>query len=63
MKIVLAVNERLDDQRRIVEYLDSFSLKRDLRQARLVAVRELQSAAAGGVAPVLWADVVTVRPG
>ncbi len=28
------------EQRRIVVYLDSFSLTRDLRQARLVAVRE-----------------------
>ena len=56
-------------QRRIVEYLDSFSLKRDLRQARLVAVREphkgviLQSAAAGGVAPAFWAVVAAVRAG
>ena len=33
----------LDIQRRIVAYLDSFSLTRDLRQARLVAVREVQS--------------------
>ncbi len=33
----------LDDQRRIVAYLDSFSLGRDLRQARLASLRELQS--------------------
>ena len=30
--------------RRIVAYLDSFSLTRDLRQARLASLRELQSA-------------------
>jgi len=35
----LATNE----QRRIVAYLDGFSLKRDLRQARLASLRELQS--------------------
>lgn len=40
----------LDEQRRIVAYLDSFSLTRDLRQARLashkgmISLRELQSA-------------------
>lgn len=33
----------LDEQWRIVAYLDSFSLMRDLRQARLVPLRELQS--------------------
>ena len=51
MKLILTVNERLDDeQRRIVAYLDNFSLKRDLRQARLashkemISLRELQSA-------------------
>ena len=32
------------EQRRIVAYLDSFSLTRDLRQARLASLRELQSA-------------------
>ena len=35
MKLMLAVNEVLDKQRCIVAYLDSFSLARDLRQARL----------------------------
>ena len=47
---MLAVNERLDEQRRIVAYLDSFPLSRDLRQARLASLpvlcssgRELQS--------------------
>lgn len=34
----------LNEQRRIVAYLDSFSLMRDLRQARLASLRELQSA-------------------
>jgi hypothetical protein len=40
----------LDEQRRIVAYLDSFSLMRDLRQARLappsgmISLRELQPA-------------------
>ena len=40
----------LDERRRIVAYLDSFSLARDLRQARLashkgmISLRELQSA-------------------
>ena len=34
----------LDEQRRMVAYLDSFSLTRDLRQARLASSRELQSA-------------------
>ena len=34
----------LDEQRRIVAYLDSFPLSRDLRQARLASLRELQSA-------------------
>jgi len=34
----------LDGQRRLVAYLDSFSLTRDLRQARLVSLRELQAA-------------------
>ena len=33
------------EQRRIVAYLDSFSLTRDLRQARLESLRELQFAA------------------
>ena len=31
------------EQRRIVAYLDSSSLTRDLRQARLASLRELQS--------------------
>ena len=31
------------EQRRIVAYLDSFPLSRDLRQARLASLRELQS--------------------
>jgi hypothetical protein len=44
VKFMLAVkNERLDQQRRIVAYLDSFSLTRDLRQARLTLLRELPS--------------------
>ena len=34
----------LDEQWRIVAYLDSFPLSRDLRQARLASLRELQSA-------------------
>jgi len=33
----------LDKQRRIVTYLDSFPLSRDLRQARLASLRQLQS--------------------
>lgn len=33
----------LDEERRIVAHLDSFSLTRDLRQARLRSLRELQS--------------------
>jgi len=33
-----------DEQRRIVAYLASFPLTRDLRQARLASLRELQSA-------------------
>jgi type I restriction enzyme S subunit len=33
----------LDKQRRIVTYLDSFSLTRDLWQARLASLRQLQS--------------------
>ena len=33
----------LDEQRRIVAYLDSFSVTLDLRQARLASLRELQS--------------------
>ena len=32
----------LNEQRCIVAYLDSFSLTRDLRQARLASLRELQ---------------------
>ena len=32
------------EQRCIVAYLDSFPLARDLRQARLASLRELQSA-------------------
>ena len=46
---MLAVNERLDEQGRIVAYLDSFPPTRDLRQARLashkgmISLRELQS--------------------
>ena len=40
-------------------YLDSFPLAWDLRQARPAAVREVQSATGGGIAPK--ADVVTVR--
>ena len=50
MKLMLAVNERLDPSAvRIVAYLDSFPLKRDLRQVRLashkgmISLRELQS--------------------
>jgi len=35
---------KTNEQRRIVAYLDGFSLKRDLRQARLASLRELQSA-------------------
>jgi len=38
VKLILAVNERIDEQRCIMKYLDSFSLKRDLRQARLVSL-------------------------
>ena len=34
----------LDEQWCIVAYLDSFPLSRDLRQARLASLRELQSA-------------------
>jgi hypothetical protein len=50
VNLILAVNERLDEQRRIVAYLDSFPLARDLRQARLashkgmISLRGLQSA-------------------
>ena len=33
----------MSEQRRIVAYLDSFSLTRDLRQARLASLREIQS--------------------
>jgi hypothetical protein len=72
---MLAVNERLVEQRRIVAYLDNFSLTRDLRQARLAAMREshkgvisckgtmLQSATGGGIAPVSrsGADAAAVR--
>jgi type I restriction enzyme S subunit len=36
VRLMLAVNERLDEQRRIVAYLDSV-------QARLASLRELQS--------------------
>ena len=43
MKILQSFNP-LDEQRRIVAYLDSFPLVRDLRQARLASLRELQSA-------------------
>ena len=50
MRLMLVVNERLDPSAaRIVAYLDSFSLTRDLRQARLafhkgmISLRELQS--------------------
>ena len=35
---------KVNEQRRIVAYLDSFPLSRDLRQARLASLRELQSA-------------------
>jgi hypothetical protein len=38
------INNSNYEQRRIVAYLDSFSLTRDLRQARLASLRELQSA-------------------
>ena len=40
-----------NEQRRIVVYLDSFSLTRDLRQARLTSLRELQSAAGDELRP------------
>jgi len=33
----------LDEQRRIIAYLDSFPLSWDLRQARLASLRQLQS--------------------
>jgi len=36
---------KTNKKRCIVAYLDSFSLARDLRQARLASLRELQSAA------------------
>ena len=34
---------KTNEQRRLVAYLDSFPLSRDLRQARLASLRELQS--------------------
>ena len=37
-------NNPNNEQRRIVAYLDSFPLSRDLRQARLASLRQLQSA-------------------
>jgi hypothetical protein len=46
-----------DEQRRIVAYLDSFPLARDLRQARLashkgmISLRELQSASGEELRP------------
>ena len=45
VKLMLAVDERLDEWRRIVAYLDSFSLTRVLRdrQVWLASLRELQS--------------------
>jgi type I restriction enzyme S subunit len=43
MKRKIIYFEMQDEQRRIVAYLDSFPLSRDLRQARLASLRELQS--------------------
>ena len=42
----------LDEQRCIVAYLDSFRLSRDLRQARLASLRELQSATGEELRPL-----------
>ena len=36
-------HKKRNEQRRIVAYLDSFPLARDLRQARLASLQELQS--------------------
>ena len=46
MKILdkMKSHNQKDEQRRIVAYLDSFPLSRDLRQARLRSLRELRSA-------------------
>ena len=41
---ILHLLKPLDKQWRIVAYLASFPLTRDLRQARLASLRELQSA-------------------
>jgi hypothetical protein len=51
-------SEMQEEWQRIVAYLDSVPLARDLRQARLASLRQLQSAT-GRVAPK--ADAVTVR--
>jgi len=40
------------EQRHIVAYLDSFPLSRDLRQARLRSLRELQSATGEELRPL-----------
>jgi len=44
MKIKMNNRDWLDKQRCIVAYLDSFPLSRDLWQARLASLRQLQSA-------------------
>ena len=43
----------LNEQRRIVAYLDGFPLSRDLRQARLASLREFQSQTQEKLSPSL----------
>ena len=45
-----------DEQQRIVAYLDSFPLTRDLRQARLASLRRLQSATGEELSALLFAE-------
>ena len=52
----------IDEQRRIVVFLDSFPLSRDLRQARLasptgmISLRQLQSATGEELRPLFFAE-------
>jgi hypothetical protein len=53
-------NPTLNEQRRIVAYLDSVQVWLASHKG-MISLRELRSQTGEGIAPVLWADAATVR--
>ena len=53
---LLDLQIKTNEQRLIMAYLDSFPLSRDLRQARLASLRQLQSATEEELRPLFFAE-------